>query len=86
MATSAKDYRAMAARFSERLAPTDADPDGFRNLTFAAGIRVGLEVVAEFFAADNPRFDRERFYAAADPGMEEIIRRMAEDDDPEEDA
>lgn len=54
-----KDYVALAAAISEARAKTDDLPGAAYTLSMAT------VTIANALAADNPRFDRARFYAAA---------------------
>lgn len=57
---SRKDYRNFAERLA-RVRPEAEDRDGRKAWAEA------VASVAWVLAEDNPRFDRHRFYAAADP-------------------
>lgn len=56
MATSKKNYVAVAAAIRESVRPATAETAG--------SIRELAARLANIFAADNPRFDRQRFLAA----------------------
>lgn len=65
---SKKDYQALAgALFSER------KYRGAEHVTFDDAVRI----VAKVLAADNPRFDRERFIEACETGKTRGMKQVA---------
>lgn len=59
-----KDYEAMAQAFRQALQARLARVDGYERQAACDGFADAVHVAASVFAADNPRFDRERFLKA----------------------
>lgn len=64
-----RDYIRIAAALREAAERTwSGAPDEDEQRAMLYGQRLAREAIADALAADNPRFDRERFIAAAEGG------------------
>lgn len=62
---TAKTYRQLAAALSTAMHTTLQDPDGHHGAAQRGGIALAAQRLADTLQADNPKFDRARFLAAA---------------------
>jgi len=59
-----KDYVALAAAIAEAQTE-EGSLDGYVGDPYEEGRKRTAQLIADALEADNPRFDRQRFYAAA---------------------